>query len=186
MSPSSVSRPESPSRPVSPHHRDVFGELPMLLVRELRTAPVGALLDRLVAAGWRSGQLRHRVGAETSLGSVERDAAHLTDLLERLTTVLCPDAAHAQQVSDRALDRAAAVRDAPRPASSDVREQRLGEIRTQLSGLPRRRSDSPPRPRATCSLCGGPGSFFVTHEVHLCDCCVTALATGEVRLTRAG
>ena len=183
-------RPTSPhhSSPhhSSPHHSDVFGQLPMLLMRELQSEPVGALLDELVGAGWRPGQLRYRVGVEPSQGSVERDAAHLIELLHRLTTVDCPDGVHAQQVRDRALDRSSAAQLAPRPASPAVRRQRLEEIRNQLTGLPRRRPDAQPRLRPDCNLCGGEGSFFVTHQVHLCRRCVDTLASGEARLSRAG
>ena len=47
----------------APHHPDVFSHLPALLMRELETPEVAAVLVELVAAGWRPGQLRHRVGA---------------------------------------------------------------------------------------------------------------------------
>lgn len=173
-------------RPASPHHSDVFSHLPALLMRAMGTEEVDGLLERLVAAGWRPGQLRHRVGAEPSQGSVERDAAHLVELLTSLTASPCPDAVHAEQLRTRRLDRADAAARAPRPASPEVVEQRLAEIRTELTGLPRRRPEPEPRTRPGCSLCGGEGSFFVTHEVHLCHRCVAALASGEARLSQAG
>jgi len=173
-------------RPASPHHSDVFSHLPALLMRELRTEVVDGLLERLVVAGWRPGQLRHRVGAEPSQGNVERDAAHLVELLASLTGLPCPDAVHAEQVRARRLDRAVAAASAPLPASPEVRDQRLTEIRAELTGLPRRRPEPEARARPDCNLCGGEGSFFVTHEVHLCRRCVAALASGEARLSQAG
>lgn len=170
----------------SPHHSDVFSHLPAALIREMDTEPVAALVEQLLAAGWRPGQLRHRVGAAPSQGSVERDAAHLLDLLTLLTSAPSPDARHAEQVRQREQARAQQEASAPRPASPEVREQHLSRMRAQL-GIPSRRREEPqPRTRPACRLCDGEGTFFVTHDVHLCARCVAVMATGEARLSQSG
>ena len=176
----------SPGQPASPHHSDVFSHLPVLLMRELRTAAVADLLDRLVASGWRPAQLRHRVGGEPSQGSLERDAAHLVEVLSALTAMPSPDAAHAELLRAREQARADAARQAPRPASEAARAKHLAAIRGELRGLPRPPREPELRTRPACSLCGGEGSFFVTHEVHLCNQCVAVLATGEATLRQVG
>ena len=171
---------------VSPHHSDVFSHLPVLLMRELDTPVVADLLRRLLAAGWRSGQLRHRVGGALSQGSVERDAAQLVELLTSLTGLVAPDVEHTRQLRRREADRESASEQAPVPATPAVREQHLAAMRADLGVAPRRRVDAEPRTRPACSLCAGEGAFFVTHDVHLCGRCVAALATGEARLSQAG
>lgn len=69
----------------SPHHADVFSHLPVQVMHELDTPPVAALLDRLIASGWSSGQLRHRVGGhlggEGTGGSPDQIASQLLDRL---------------------------------------------------------------------------------------------------------
>ena len=170
----------------SSHHSDVFSHLPVLLMRELDTAVVAAVLQRLVEAGWRAGQLRHRVGGAPSQGSVERDAAHLAELLTGLTAVTAPDLEHAEQLRRRQADRDRAARDATQPATPEVRDRHLAAMRAELGVAPRRRADPEQRTRPACSLCDGEGAFFVTHDVHLCGRCVAALATGEARLSHTG
>lgn len=170
----------------SPHHTDVFSHLPVLLMRELDTEPVAEVLDALLAAGWRPGQLRHRVGAEPAQGSPERDAAHLLEVLRGLRQQPCPDVAHAEALAQRAADRAAEQARTPPPAAPEVRDAHLAQIRAGLKGVPRRRSEPEPRTRPACSLCAGEGSYFVTRAVHLCRRCVDALASGEVRLQQTG
>ena len=170
----------------SPHHTDVFSHLPALLMRELDSEPVAQVLDELVAAGWRPGQLRHRVGAEPAQGSVEKDAAHLLELLRGLRAQTCPDEAHAREVEERARQRAWEQANAPQPASDEVREAHLARIRAGLKGVPRRRAEPEPRTRPACSLCQGEGAYFVTRDVHLCRHCVAVLATGQARLSETG
>lgn len=173
-------------RRTSPHHTDVFSHLPSLLMRELDSEPVAELLDELVALGWRPGQLRHRVGAEPAQGSVEKDAAHLVELLRSLRSQTCPDLLHAQEREERERARRWEQEHAPPPAAPEVREARLAEIRSALKGAPRRRPEPVPRTRPQCSLCHGEGAFFVTREVHLCKRCVDVMATGQARLSETG
>lgn len=166
----------------SPHLSDVFSQLPSRLLRELDTAEVAEVLAELVAAGWRPGQLRYRVGAAPSQGSVEADAVAVLVLLRGLLQQTCPDTLHAREVQRRraeptSLDRAA------EPA---VAAQHLAQIRAQLPGLPRRRPEPAPRIRPACNLCDGEGAFFVTREVHLCRHCVALLAGGNARLRGTG
>ncbi len=182
----SVARGAMTDMALSPHHTDVFSHLPVLLMRELDTPVVASLVQRLLDAGWRSGQLRHRVGGAPSQGSPERDAAHLAELLRGLTAVVAPDIEHAEQLRRREADQAQAARDAPPAATPEVRDQHLAAMRAELGVAPRRRADPEPRTRPACSLCDGEGAFFVTHEVHLCGRCVAALATGEARLSQTG
>ena len=170
----------------APHHPDVFSHLPALLMRELDTPEVQAVLDELIAVGWRPGQLRHRVGAAPSQGSVERDAVHLLELLRGLRGQPCPDALHAQEVAEREAGRRWEAETAPPPAEPEVRAARLAEIRLSLKGTPRRRPEPVPRTRPACSLCAGEGSYFVTRDVHLCARCVEVLATGSARLSETG
>ena len=173
-------------RRTSPHHTDVFSHLPALLMRELDTEPVAEVLDELVAAGWRPGQLRHRVGAEPAQGGIERDAEHLLELLRGLRGQTCPDLLHAAELEQREQRRRWEQEAAPRPATPEVQQAFLEQIRSTLPGAPRRRPEPTPRTRPACSLCAGEGSFFVTRDVHLCKRCVDVLATGEARLSDTG
>ncbi len=174
-------------RRTSPHHTDVFSHLPALLMRALDTEPVAEVLDELVGAGWRPGQLRYRVGAEPSHGSVERDAEHLLEVLRGLRAQTCPDLLHAAELEQRDRQRRWEQQTAPRPASPAVQQAYLDQIRSTLpAGTPRRRAEPAPRTRPACSLCSGEGSFFVTRDVHLCKRCVDVLATGEARLSDTG
>lgn len=173
-------------RRTSPHHPDVFSHLPALLMREMDTPAVAEVLDELVAAGWRAGQLRHRVGAEPAQGSIEKDADHLLQLLRGLREQPCPDLLHAQEVQAREASRRWEQENAPTPASEQVRATRIAEIRAGLKGAPRTRPDPVPRTRPPCSLCPGEGSFFVTRDVHLCKRCVDVLAAGQARLSDTG
>ena len=173
-------------RTSSPHHTDVFSHLPALLMRELDTAEVAEVLDQLVAAGWRPGQLRHRVGAEPAQGSVEKDARHLLELLRGLCAQTCPDALHAAEAAERERARRWERESAPPPASPEVRDAHLAQIRAGLKGSPRKRPEPEPRTRPGCSLCQGEGAYFVTRDVHLCKRCVDVLATGQARLDQTG
>lgn len=170
----------------SPHHPDVFSHLPVSLMRALETPEVAQVLDALVAAGWRTGQLRHRVGAEPAQGSPDRDAAHLLGFLRELAAQEAPDVAHARERRERERERARAAQAAPAPASPEVRDAALAEIRASLKGVPERRADPEPRTRPACSLCAGEGAYFVTRDVHLCGRCVEVIATGQARLSRTG
>ena len=170
----------------APHHPDVFTHLPALLMRELDTPEVEAVLDALVAAGWRPGQLRHRVGAAPSQGSVDRDAVRLIELLRGLRHQPCPDALYAEELAEREARRRWEAETEPPPAAAEVRDACLAEIRASLKGAPRRRAEPEPRTRPACSLCAGEGAYFVTREVHLCARCVEVLATGSARLRETG
>jgi hypothetical protein len=169
----------------SPVHADVFSHLPALLMRAMDAPDVAALLDRLLAAGWRAGQLRHRVGAAPAQGSVADDAAHLRGLLERLLADPCPDAVRAQEVAAAEEQRRWREQTAPRAASPEVRQAHLASIRAQLKGAPAPRRAPEPRLRPACSLCAAEGAYFVTRKVHLCPRCVEVLASGSARLAPA-
>lgn len=173
-------------RQTSPHHTDVFSHLPALLMRALDTEPVAQVLDELMAAGWRPGQLRHRVGAEPAQGGVDKDAEHLLEVLRGLREQTCPDLLHAREVEAREQQRRWEQDNAPPPASPEVREARLAEIRAGLKGAPKRRPEPVPRTRPECSLCKREGSYFVTRDVHLCKRCVDVMATGSARLSETG
>ena len=167
-------------------HADVFSSLPVLLVRALDVPEVGAVVDELLAAGWRAGQLRSRVGGEPSRGSVEGDAAHLLEVLRGLRDVECPDAAHAREVQERRTQREFERAAAPVPARPEVRDAALAEIRRGLKGVSRPRPEPEPRVRPACSLCDGEGRYFVTRDVHLCARCVDVMASGRAELRGTG
>lgn len=173
-------------RTVSPHHSDVFGHLPALLVHELAGEPVAGLLDSLVSLGWRPGQLRHRVGAEPAHGSVAQDAAHLLEFLRSLLEQECPDARHARAVEQRRAQRARAAAHAPAPAAPEARAHFVREIRRALPGVAASRPVPEPRLRPTCAVCEAESTVFVRRDVHLCSRCVDLLAAGEVRLQASG
>ena len=166
----------------SPHLPDVVRSLPVLLVRALDSAAAGREVDALVEAGWRTGQLRVRIGAEPSQGSPDRDAASVLALLRALRLEVPPDVAHARELERRRRDREDELARAPRPASPEVRRRSVERIRGELGLLPRRTAVPAPRRRPDCSLCGREAGFFVSPEVHLCSGCVALLATGEARL----
>ena len=170
----------------SPHHTDVFSQLPSRLMHELDDADVAAVLADLVEAGWRPGQLRSRIGAEPSLGSPDRDAQQVLDVLRRLREQTPPDIAHARELERRRRAREDERATAPRPASPETAGRSAQRIRTELGLLPARRPAAEPRTRPSCSLCDGEGSFFVSRDVHLCPRCVEVLASGEARLVATG
>lgn len=161
----------------------VLGDLPGALLRALDAREVAPLLERLLADGWRPGQVRARVGAEPAQGGPDRDAAHLVEVLQALTAEIPPDVAHARAVRER---QHRAREDGPTPASPEVRDRAIARIRAQLRGAPAPRAAPVPRTRPACSLCDGEGTYFVTREVHLCRRCVAVLATGEARLSVTG
>jgi hypothetical protein len=170
----------------SPHHADVFSALPTRLMRELDRPDVAVLVAALVEAGWRPGQLRARVGAEPSQGTVEADAEALRALLGRLGEQECPDARHAREREEQRREREHQQALAPRPADPEVRERWISEIRSALKSTPPRRRSAPePRTRPGCALCDAESSFFVRRDVHLCRRCVDLLSAGEVRLQNA-
>ena len=170
----------------SPHLVDVVSSLPVLLVRALDADRAGREVDALVAAGWRPGQLRARIGAEPSQGSPERDADHVLELLRALAGEVPPDVAHARELERRRRDRDDQQALAPQPASPEVRRRSVERIRSELGLVPSRRAPAEPRTRPACSLCDGEGAYFVTREVHLCARCVEVLATGQARLSETG
>jgi hypothetical protein len=173
-------------RTVSPRLADVVRDLPALLVRSLDADRVGHEVDALVAAGWRPGQLGARIGAAPSLGSPDRDADHVLQLLSALRDETPPDVAHARELERRRRDRADERARAPQPASPEVQRRSAERIRAELGLAPRRAVAVEPRTRPACSLCDGEGSFFVSPEVHLCPRCVAVLATGSARLADTG
>jgi hypothetical protein len=152
-------------------------------MRELDSPEVAALLDELLTAGWRAGQLRARVGAEPSQGTVEGDAELLHALLGRLREQECPDARHAREREEQRRQREHGQALAPRAADPEVRERWITEIRAGLKSTPSRRRPAPEeRTRPSCALCEGESSFFVRRDVHLCRRCVDLLSAGQVRL----
>jgi hypothetical protein len=161
---------------------DVVQSLPAVLVRALDQQRAALEVDALVAAGWRTGQLRSRIGAEPSQGSPERDAEHVLAVLRALRSETPPDVAHARERERRRQEREDERARAPAPASPEVRRRCVERIRAELGLVPRRTVAHQHRARPACNLCDGEGSFFVSPEVHLCQRCVTVLATGEARL----
>ena len=173
-------------RTASPRLADVVRDLPALLVRALDTARAGEEVDALVAAGWRPGQLGARIGAAPSLGSLDRDAEQVLQVLRALRDETPPDVAHARELERRRRDREDEQARAPQPASPEVRRRSAARIRAELGLVPHRPLPAEPRTRPACSLCDGEGSFFVSPEVHLCPRCVAVLATGGARLASTG
>ena len=171
---------------MTPHAAEVLAELPSLLVRALDGEGLDSVVAELVEAGWRTGQLRSRLGGEPSQGSVDRDAAHLLEVLQELRGRPCPDAVHAREVELREQVRRWQQEQAPQPAAPEARATHVAAIRAQLKGAPRPRREREPRTRPACSLCAGEGTYFVTREVHLCRRCVDQLATGRARLSATG
>ena len=169
----------------SPHLPDVVRSLPALLVRVLDTEQAGREVDALVAAGWRTGQLRSRVGAEPSQGSPDRDAGQVLAVLRALRDETPPDVAHARELDQRRRDREQQRARAPRPASPEVRRQCVDRIRRELGLVPSRPPVAQPSTRPACSVCDGEGTSFVSRDVRLCSRCVAVLATGEARLAPA-
>jgi hypothetical protein len=173
-------------RTASPHLADVVASLPALLVRGLDAEQAARDVEALVAAGWRTGQLRSRIGAEPSQGSPDRDADHVLAVLRALRDETPPDVAHARELARRRREQEDERARAPQPASPEVRRRSVERIRTELGLVTSGRAAPEPRTRPRCSLCDGEGSFFVSREVHLCARCVAVLATGEARLAAAG
>ncbi len=164
------------------HLPDVVRSLPASLVRALDADAAGREADALVAAGWRTGQLRARIGAEPSQGSPDRDADQVLVVLRALRDETPPDVAHARELEQRRRAREDERARAPRPASPEARQRSVQRIRDELGLAASRQRPAEPRTRPACSLCDGEGSFFVSRDVHLCPRCVAVLATGEARL----
>lgn len=173
-------------RTSSPRLADVVRDLPAVLVRALDADRAASEVDALVAAGWRAGQVGARVGAAPSLGSPDRDAEQVLQVLRALRDETPPDVVHARELERRRRDREDERARAPRPASPEVRRRSVARIRTELGLAPHRPVPPEPRTRPACSLCDGEGRFFVSPEVHLCPRCVAVLATGDARLTATG
>jgi len=166
----------------SPCLADVVRSLPVLLVRALDHEQAAREVDALVDAGWRTGQLRSRIGGEPSQGSPDRDADNVLTVLRALRGEVPPDVAHARALERRRREREQQRARAPQPASPEVRRRSVQRIRAELGLVPGRRAAPEPRPRPVCNLCDGEGTFFVSPAVHLCPRCVAVLATGEARL----
>ncbi len=170
--------------PTSPHHADVFSQLRAAVGNELATEDVSDLLERLVGAGWRPWQLRHRVGALPAQPSSVQDAEVIVALLRRLLTEPSPQERYDQERVRRDHDRAAAERDAPTPADPGDRDRWIAVIRSGLKGRPRVVVPAPLRLRPDCAVCQGESDFFVRRDVHLCARCVDLLAAGAVTAER--
>ncbi len=176
---------DSPEPPVQPldaaTQLAVFGDLPASLARNLHTPEVGDLVLQLLDKGWRSGQVADRVGKHP----VERDAvAGVVSLLTQLLRETPPDARWRAEKQQRA--QAVSWTQAPEPASEQSRQEWIAQIRTEL-GAPKREARPPLRAvRPPCALCAGESTYFVTHEVRLCEGCVVLLGTGAVRLDETG
>jgi hypothetical protein len=169
----------------SPHHADVFSHLRAAVARELQTPDLAALLDELLARGWRTWQLRHRVGALPSQPSSAQDAEVIAAHLRGLLAEESPQARHDEERARRRWERAEAERTAPRPATPEDRERWIETIRVGLKGRPRPARPQPVRVRPECTLCEGESEFFVRRDVHLCAGCVDLLAAGAVTAERA-
>ncbi|MBK5305591.1 MAG: hypothetical protein JJD92_02775 [Frankiaceae bacterium] len=166
--------------PTSPHAADVFSQLRVSVSRELDTDGVGALLDDLVARGWRPWQLRHRVGTLPTQPTSVQDAEIIVAYLRQLLEEPSPQAKYDEERARRARDRDDAARHAPVPAGPEDRERWIAVIRTGLKGRPRVVVPAPMRVRPDCALCQGESDFFVRRDVHLCARCVDLLAAGAV------
>ena len=163
--------------PTSPHFADVFSHLRVAVARELETPAVTALLDDLVAAGWRPWQLRHRVGALPTQPSSVQDAEVILALLRQLLAEPSPQARYDEERARRAHE--ASAQDKP-PADPAERERWIAVIRSGLKGRPRVVTPAPMRIRPDCAVCQGESDFFVRRDVHLCARCVDLLAAGAV------
>jgi hypothetical protein len=175
--------PTTPS--TSPHHADVFSHLRVAVVRELDAAEVGALLDELVARGWRPWQLRHRVGSLPTQPTSQQDAEVITALLRQLLDEPSPQARYEQERARREQERAQAEREAPVPAAAEARDRWIAVIRSSLKHRPRVVIPASLRVRPDCAVCQGESEFFVRRDVHLCARCVDLLAAGVVTAERA-
>jgi hypothetical protein len=163
----------------------VFGNLRVAVIRELESAEVNDLLDRLVDQGWRPRQLCERVGALPVQPTSAQDAQVVTEALQALLAEESPQARYDAQVARRAEARADAERDAPVPAAPEDRTRWISAIRSGLKGRSRVAFGPPVRLRPDCVLCGHEGEFFVRRDVHLCSGCVDLLAAGELKTERA-
>jgi hypothetical protein len=169
-----------------PVFADVFSHLRVAVAQELATPPVAALLEELLAQGWRPWDLRHRVGSLPAQSGPEQDAAVIVGLLQRLRDEEPPARRAEAERAERERQRARAAEDAPDVASDEARDRWIASIRRGLKAAPRaapRRS--PERVRPECVLCQGESDFFVRRDVHLCGRCVDLLAAGEVRREQA-
>jgi hypothetical protein len=170
--------------PTSPYAADVFSQLRVAVMSELDTPEVTALLDDLVAHGWRPWQLRHRVGSLPVQPSSAQDAEVITALLRSLLDEPSPQARYDEERARREQARADAERAAPTPADPAARERWIAVIRTGLKGRPRVVVPAPLRLRPDCAVCQGESDFFVRRDVHLCGRCVDLLAAGAVTAER--
>lgn len=164
---------------------EVFGDLRVTVIRELQTPEVEALLDRLVARGWRPRQLRERVGALPVQPTSEQDAEVIVAALQRLVDEPSPQERYDADVARREHERAESQRVAPVPAAADDRARWISAIRGGLKGRSRVPFGPPVRLRPDCALCTGEAEFFVRRDVHLCAGCVDLLAAGEIKAERA-
>ena len=169
----------------SPLSAEVFGSLRVAVVRELQGEEVAALLDSLVAAGWRPRQLRERVGALPVQPTSAQDAEVVLQALRGLLKEDSPQARHDAELVRRQQERADAHRDAPVAAAPDDRARWIATIRSGLKGRARVPFGPPVRLRPDCTLCAGEAEFFVRRDVHLCKGCVDLLAAGELSAPRA-
>ena len=171
--------------PPSPLSAEVFGSLRVAVVRELQGEEVTALLDALVAAGWRPRQLRDRVGALPVQPTSAQDAEVVLQALRALLDEESPQARHDAELARRQQEREDAQRGAPVVAAPDDRARWISTIRSGLKGRARVPFGPPVRLRPDCTLCAAEAEFFVRRDVHLCKTCVDLLAAGELSSQRA-
>ena len=162
-------------------HDKVFGDLPALLAASLHTPEIGDLVLQLLDRGWRAGQLAARVGAMPA-GPHPYDQA--LELFRGFLEQVPPDARWREEKAQRATSSSQARREAP--ASDEVRQRWITQIRSELGGPRSSRAVPLLRVRPACSLCGAESEFFVTRAVRLCAACVELLESGTATMTEAG
>ena len=162
-------------------HDAVFGDLPSALAADLHTAEVGDLVLQLLDRGWRRGQLAARAGA---LPAGRDPVADVAALLHGFLEQVPPDA---RWQAERDLMRQQGSQAAfEEPATDESRQRWIEQIRSELGGPRRAPRGQVQRVRPACALCGEGSAYFVTHEVRLCDACVSLLGTGTAKLSEAG
>ena len=162
-------------------HDAVFGDLPALLAASLHTAEIGDLVLQLLDRGWRAGQLAARVGAMPA-GPDPYDQA--LRLLGGFLEQVPPDARWREEKAQRAA--ASSQADFEEPASDEVRQRWITQIRSELGGPRTSRPVPLLRVRPACALCAAESEFFVTRSVRLCAACVELLESGTATMPATG
>ena len=170
----------SPARVVL---RQVLADLPTSVARRLDEDEVASVVQALLSLGWRPAQLGARIGV---LPASDDPGPQVLGFRRALTGEESPEIRVSRERAERATATGLERAGAPQPASAAARDRWISQVRQGLTGTPRRRADPIPRTRPACAVCQQDGSFFVTHEVHLCRRCVAVLQTGQARLEAAG